>query len=111
MSINSENVIEQFSAYLDDKEGMLDAYIDAGSEHDLFIASYIHGHFSVVAANIMHSANSPQNLGVTLAQWQLQTQEMLSSSIEQAIVNNELAGDDASDVLNMTGRLFEDSPT
>jgi hypothetical protein len=102
----SEQLIRNFSEYLDIKEALLDAYIETGSDHELFIASYIHGHFSVIAANLIHAIQAPENKSAGQAQWQQQTQYMLSQSINSAIANNELVGADAKDVIYMTNMLF-----
>lgn len=106
MQSSNEQVVKDVERYLDEKEAMLDVHIDAECDHALFIASYIHGHFSVIAANVMHSVQSPQNQGVTLKQWHCQVQNMLTGSINDAIANNELAQEDAKDVVNMTNMLF-----
>jgi hypothetical protein len=43
---------DEQEVFLDQKEVFLDSYIDKDDEHLLFVSSYIHGHFSVVAANL-----------------------------------------------------------
>lgn len=101
-----EQVIVNFTEYLDETEALLDAYIDSGSDHELFIASYIHGHYSVIAANLVHAVHCSQNQNARLAQWQKQTQHMLMQSIDDAIANNELAVCDAKDVIKMRDSLF-----
>lgn len=102
----TEQLIRNFSEYLDIKEALLDTYIDSGSDHELFIASYIHGHFSVIAANLIHAIKAPENRSAGQVQWQQQTQYMLSESIDSAIANNELIGADAQDVIDMKNMLF-----
>ena len=104
---DSQSTLEQVENYLDAKEAILDAFIDSNSEHELFIASYIHGHFSVVAANIMQLIPVLENKHVSAAQWQLHTQHMLSTSISEAINNHELTAQDAKDVIYMLSSLFE----
>lgn len=95
-----------FIQYLDDVEAKLDSYIDSGSEHDLFVASYIHGHFSLVAAKLMRALAMPDNAELSLEQWQMQTQHMLKTSIDEAVAKQELSPEDASDVLNMVNSLY-----
>lgn len=107
MSDANHLLSSQFAYFLDQKEALLDAYIDAGSDHELFIASYIHGHFSVTAANLMHAIKEPQNSQFTLEEWQQQTQYLLNESIDKAIQNNEVLGQDAIDVIVMRNALFE----
>jgi hypothetical protein len=89
------------------KEAFLDSFIDKGSDHDLFIASYIHGHFSVVAANLLNTINETSDKSLDLLQYQEQTMLSLSRSIERAIANNELSKTDAIDVKIMLEVLFK----
>ena len=103
----NNQLISEYHQYLDTKEAFLDSYIDTGSDHELFIASYIHGHFSVIAANMLNAMNEPKNKTITLIEWQEQTQLMLVGSIDKAILNNELANADANDVLIMREALFK----
>jgi hypothetical protein len=103
----NNQLISEYHQYLDSKEAFLDSYIDSGSDHDLFIASYIHGHFSVIAANLLNAMNEPKNKNIKLTEWQEKTQLMLVNSIDKAIENNELASSDASDVLIMRKALFK----
>lgn len=105
LGVNNQTIVE-YHQYLDKQEAFLDAYIDTGSDHELFIASYIHGHFSVVAANLLIAMNDPKNEAHSILLWQEQTMFMLTQSIDQAISNNELSDKDASDVLIMREALF-----
>jgi hypothetical protein len=94
---------EQQEAYLEAKERFLDQFIDHGSEHALFVSSYIHGHFSVVAANMPHTL-------VNLDEFTSTFKARLYSTVEQAIANKELSSDDANAVLEMLGAMFENRP-
>jgi len=107
LSVSNHQLLSEYHQYIDKKEAFLDSFIDTGSEHDLFIASYIHGHFSVIAANMLNAVNEPENQAITLGQWRAQTEEMLKQSIDKAIANNELANTDANDVLIMLEALFK----
>lgn len=107
MSGVNKQVISEYHLYLDKKEAFLDSYIDTGSDHELFVASYIHGHFSVVAANILNTMHEPKNQGFGLLHWQEKIIAMLSQSIDLAIANKELSDKDARDVLMMRGALFK----
>lgn len=107
MSGLNNQLIPQYHQYLDMKEAFLDSFIDKGSDHDLFIASYIHGHFSVVAANLLNTINETSDKSLDLLQYQEQTMLSLSRSIERAIANNELSKTDAIDVKVMLEVLFK----
>ena len=106
MSGVNNQLISQYHQYLDIKEAFLDAFIDKGSDHDLFIASYIHGHFSVVSANLLNEINESSHQSSDLLQYQEQTARALSQSIDVALANSELSTGDASDVKVMLEALF-----
>lgn len=106
MSGINNNNISLYHQYLDTKEAFLDAFIDKGSDQELFIASYIHGHFSVVAAKVLNAMNESTHQHCDLLQYQEQTMLTLRQSIETAIANNELSQTDTSDVKAMLEVLF-----
>lgn len=87
--------------YLDDKESFLDAFIDTGTEHDLFVSSYIHGHFSVQAAQL--AIGDTQSTASLIESFE----QALQTSIFIAIENNELSQSDAQDVRTMLKALFK----
>lgn len=62
--------------------------VENGSEDDLFIASYLHGHFSVVAAGVADDHQSPLSA----------MDEGMKSSLEKAFSNNEVTLEDAEKV-------------
>jgi hypothetical protein len=86
--------------YLDAKECFLDQFIDQGSDHALFVSSYIHGHFSVVAANMPHNIEN-------VDKFTRDFNTRLHDTIERAIADKELSEDDADAVLNMLAKMFE----
>lgn len=114
--------------YLDQKEDYLDSFIDKDDEHLLFVSSYIHGHFSVVAANLSQLLGgttagaklSAENMSdsqleetLALAKSDLNAfaklfESLLYQNIEQAIANNELSDSDAKAVLIMLKTLFDE---
>jgi hypothetical protein len=104
-----KTLVDELTKYLDEKEAKLDAFIDSGTDHELFVASYIHGHYSVIAAQLLGAISVPDNHEVTLVQWQQQCQYMLNLSIDNAIENNELISKDANDVIAMRDDLFENT--
>jgi len=89
--------------YFDVKEAFLDDYIDSGSDHDLFVASYIHGHFSVEAARAITQRDGKLSEQIAMFEAHLQ------QSIENAIINKELNSNDANDVRLMLVELLKDS--
>lgn len=94
-----------FEQYVQDKEAFLDGFIDAGSEQELFAASYIHGHLSLVAANVFGLAEIDTNGDVNAKYIERFTAE-LTTSIDDAINDKELLGDDINDVKDMLKRMF-----
>lgn len=97
---------EQLHHYLDQKENFLDQFIDSGSDQALFVASYIHGHFSVVAANIVKALSQENSEQYTFEQYRETFISMLNASVQRAIDNNELDNKDAEQVINMLERMF-----
>ncbi len=99
-------LLNEVDKYLDRKEAFLDKFIESGSEHDLFVASYIHGHFSVIAANVMRFASDPSAAQFTLSDLCANADRLLQESINTAIMNNELSESDAKEVIAMLDKLF-----
>lgn len=97
-----------FEKIIDDQETYLDSFIDTGSQQELFIASYIHGHFSVVVAGFLSSlsqmsASSLSDMSVTDLQQDFLSK--LNNSINEAINNDELLAEDAIQVQIMLKSL------
>ncbi len=92
---------QTLDAYFEHKEAFLDSFIDAGSEQELFVSSYIHGHFSVAAAqSISNSRNT------SLTELIDGFEARLEQSIATAVSNNELSDNDAIDVTKMLSNLW-----
>lgn len=109
MSIPCEQqtqLLDGLHQYLEGKEVYLDKFIEHGSDHDLFIASYIHGHFSVIAANMMRFTNQPQATQFDLSDLCANADRLLQESIHTAIENKELSEQDTKEVLDMLAHLF-----
>lgn len=101
---------EDIDAYLERKEAYLDRFIDEGTDQELFATSYIHGHFSVVAAQTLqgidsHSVSKSGNSQFDT--FKRTFEDALKTSIDSAIDNNELASDDVTDVLSLFNALLE----
>lgn len=101
------NFTTQQTRYLEQKEAFLDQFIDQEDEHNLFISSYIHGHFSVVMAKLSAAIASQQNTYENnLHGFEHEFQSLLYHDIQQAIANKELSDEDADAVSNMLGVMF-----
>jgi hypothetical protein len=105
--------LSSFEDYLEAKENYLDSFIADGSDQDLFVASYIHGHFSVVAANLVASFDT-DDLPITGVKSNDQHHKMtqafnieLKTCIENAISKGELSSKDSVDVRNMLSTLLK----
>ncbi|MBF7072517.1 YfcL family protein [Glaciecola sp. MH2013] len=83
----------------------LDSFIDSGSDQELFIASYLHGHFDVAVANIDKQLEK-QTLSTTPIK---ALQSQLSEQLNDAFDANELSEDDARQVKALVKRLFSNS--
>ncbi|MFC4699753.1 YfcL family protein [Glaciecola siphonariae] len=121
----------QQNDYLDAKEAYLDSFIEKDDEQLLFESSYIHGHFSVVAAKLskalshaQHSADStaelapdgdePSSMSAKDAEaledmttFANTFRHLLSADIQKAIDNQELSESDAKGVVAMLNSLFK----
>lgn len=99
--------------YFDSVEAFLDSFIENGDEQELFISSYLHGHFSVVAAGVLlneqkmlnfeKNANThkkPHTIG-----YQSNLKYLLHESINAAIANQELSHSDAEQVRLMVEKI------
>ncbi len=101
-------LISGIEEVIDEQEAYLDSFIDSGSEQELFVASYIHGHFSVVVAGFLSSlgqlsAGSLDNINVSDVKADFLLK--LNHSITEAINNEELIGEDANQVQSMLSSL------
>lgn len=104
----------------------MDSFIDSGSDQELFVSSYIHGHFSVVAANLLHvvknaittkivvknKLDTDKNQLSSVATEQSVLQYFchcffseLSASIDTAVANKELSTEDAEQVFVLLEKL------
>ncbi|WP_199271631.1 YfcL family protein [Paraglaciecola sp. L3A3] len=72
-------------------EKKLDGVVEHGTDQELFISSYLQGHFAVMAGQ-------SQVQGMIQIS---QLDELMKSSLSQAFSNNELAVDDQKQVLDL----------
>ena len=77
-------------------EASLDDVVNHGSDDELFIASYLQGHFAVEARQLEMHADASLAL----------LDEKMMDSLNSAFNNKELEGDDAAQVKQLWSRLF-----
>ena len=77
-------------------EASLDDVVNHGSDDELFIASYLQGHFAVEARQLEMHADASLAL----------LDEKMMISLNNAFNNKELEGDDAAQVKQLWSRLF-----
>ncbi|WP_334014815.1 YfcL family protein [Alteromonas sp. S167] len=77
-------------------EASLDDVVNHGSDDELFIASYLQGHFAVEARQLEMHADASLTL----------LDEKMMNSLNNAFNNKELEGDDAAQVKQLWSRLF-----
>jgi hypothetical protein len=103
------SITDAQALYLDQKEAYLDQFIDHNDDYQLFISSYIHGHFSVVAAKLASTVAqvSPSEHEQADSDWFSHAfEQQLRQDIESAIANNELSVKDAQAVKRMLSAMF-----
>ncbi len=76
-------------------EALLDDVVNHGSDDELFIASYLQGHFAVEARQLEMREDASLEL----------LNEKMLSSLETAFKNNELESEDAKQVKALWARL------
>lgn len=87
---------ETFLNIINQIEDALDNVVDHGSDDELFTASYLQGHFAVIARQLeMEPDATPERLD-----------EEMRLSLNQAFENNELEGDDQQAVAELWSRLL-----
>ncbi|MDT0593953.1 YfcL family protein [Glaciecola petra] len=99
--------------YFDQVEAFLDSFIENGDEQELFISSYLHGHFSVVAAAILLDEQKIERFKIhantvnedRLHLFQRNLKSMLHASINAAINDQELSQQDAVQVRELVEKI------
>ena len=86
--------IEQF---VDKIETALDSFIDTGTEDELFISGYLHGHFSLATSLALQQPNPDVEL----------IQSKLMHSLQKAFDNSELDQDYQQRVYSMWNQLAD----
>ncbi len=86
-----------FENCVDKIEQQLDSYIDNGSDQELFLSGYLHGHFSLVVSELLLSEQ--HNLSSLEGQMQVH--------LQKAFNNNELEVDDQHQVQGMWNKVLQ----
>jgi hypothetical protein len=95
-SINSPAVKQTFDYFVDAVQNELDKVVQHGSDQQLFIASYLTGHFS-----LLHSQGKSND------DYSLQAaDDYMLSSLNMAFANKELADADQQQVMGLWQQLF-----
>jgi DNA-binding phage protein len=89
---------EPLLSFIQRTERYLDQVVEHGNDQQLFIASYLQGHFAVVAGQ-------SQVQGMTQV---AQLSELMNTSLLKAFENNELVVDDQQQVLSLWQTLLSD---
>lgn len=69
-----------FNHFVDQAEAKLDEVVVSGSDDELFIASYLHGHFSLAVSQVLQSDTICLNI----------LNDVLLSNLNDAFANKEL---------------------
>ena len=88
----------ELTSFLQKTESYLDQVVEHGNDQELFIASYLQGHFAV-------EAGQSQVQQMTQVQ---QLAELMDVSLSTAFSNNELTADDQQQVLSLWQTLISD---
>lgn len=94
----SNHQANELTFFIQKTEDYLDRVVEHGNDQELFIASYLQGHFAVVAGQ-------SQVRNMTQIQ---QLSELMDVSLDRAFDNNELATDDQNQVLKLWQILIAD---
>ena len=87
------NTLEQ---QLDQIERALDSYVEHGTDHELFIAGYLHGHVSLCTSQLFTQPEPSIHV----------LNEIVKQSLDEAFANHELADSDQDSVLQMWQQLI-----
>ncbi|WP_395342391.1 YfcL family protein [Ningiella sp. W23] len=104
MSETKHSLSEQKEAFLAQQEAFLDQFIHQDDDEKLFISSYIHGHFSLIAASM--SGAEYHSDDHALEAYAHAFHHRLSDAVDTAIANNELSSEDANAVVSMLSDMY-----
>ena len=95
-SVNCDVTKQAFDDFVDSTQAYLDSVVIDGNDQELFIASYLTGHFSLVGSNALRLDDFSLD---TLNTYMLE-------SLEKAYVNKEVLGQDKIEVSALWQQLF-----
>lgn len=93
---SSNSQLNELSSFIKRTEIYLDQVVEHGDDQQLFIASYLQGHFAV-------EAGQSQVQGMTQIS---QLSELMQVSLARAFANSELVADDQQQVLSLWNSLL-----
>lgn len=85
-----------FNRFVDLTEEKLDEYVVSGSDEELFIASYLHGHFSLAVSQTLQSQKQSTD----------ELNKVMQANLQSAFDNNELESSDQKKVFAMWSSLI-----
>ncbi|MFQ3234511.1 MAG: hypothetical protein ACI9C4_000062 [Paraglaciecola sp.] len=95
-SVNSSAIEQTFTSFVDAIQNELDKVVLHGSDQQLFVASYLTGHFSLLYSH-----------GKTNDDYSLQgADDYMISSLQKAFANKELAETDQLQVMALWQQIF-----
>jgi hypothetical protein len=83
--------------YVSDVLAYFDTVVEQGTDQQLFIASYLQGHFSLVISQVLASSDSSM----------LQIDTTMRASLTSAFSQQELSPQDQKQTLNLWDRLYK----
>lgn len=95
--------------YFERQEAFLDSFVEHGSDQELFAASYLHGHFSLIAASVLSGAEqglSEHQVALQDVQLIEQFKHLFERHVIQAVADGEVEGNDADDVMQLMQHLL-----
>ena len=91
--------------YVSEVMAYFDAVVEHGTDQQLFIASYLQGHFSLVISQVVSLPDSSpdNNPDSNMAQ----IDKLMRASLKQAFSGGELSLQDQQQTLSLWGRLYQ----
>jgi hypothetical protein len=93
----------RFFENVDKMQSHLDSFIVDGSDQELFIASYLHGHFDVAVAETEKKLEAQELVSEAALQ---SLHDTLHLALDSAFANQELSDKDAFQVRELLNNLF-----
>ncbi|GBL03424.1 YfcL family protein [Glaciecola sp. KUL10] len=96
-------VKEVFYTKVDSIVAGLESFISDGTDQELFIASYLHGHFDLAIVKAEKADVPDESVHISYLK------QALTEQLQEAFDNNELNDNDQAEVFSLVERLFIDS--